>query len=85
MGRIIVKDRFYFNQLNSKIYEGQIVDGHPHGYGRLIDGNGKVYQGFWIQPKEEGDKVCIKFGHQLLGYLNQDNQFWYKLNIYSNK
>jgi len=78
----VVKDRFYFNQLNSKIYEGPIVEGQPHGYGRFIDSNGKVYQGFWIRPKEEGDKTCIQFGHQLLGFLDHTNQFWYKQTIF---
>ncbi|MBR3919839.1 MAG: hypothetical protein IKJ59_14105 [Clostridia bacterium] len=40
---------------NGDVYEGELVDGKPHGQGTLTYANGDIYEGQWKNGKREGD------------------------------
>ena len=40
---------------NGDLYEGQLVDGRPHGYGRLKSPEKGTYEGQFIRGRKSGD------------------------------
>jgi len=42
-----------------KDYEGDLVNGKPHGKGKFIDSNGDVYEGEFVNGKEHGKGKVI--------------------------
>ena len=42
-----------------QIFEGFYKDGHPFGYGRLIQDDGSIVKGFWVDSNHPADGEYI--------------------------
>jgi len=51
-GKIIYKKGDYHGE--GVVYEGDIVNGVPHGKGKMIYTNGKIYEGDFVNDREKG-------------------------------
>lgn len=47
---------------NGKTYDGEVVDGVPHGFGRYTFADGSFYEGEFVNGKRHGEGVYESFG-----------------------
>lgn len=70
---------------DKSIYEGEIQNLSPHGYGIMYYNNGDVFRGNWIAGNKEGIGLMKKrnnnmfFGHWRAGLLNVSNGSKYRV------
>jgi len=87
------RTHFTLEKLNFKVggiialYEGQLQNKQPHGYGRLIIENHLVYEGEWINGKREGQGISYHRGG-IISYQGdwfQGKKQGYGASFYPNK
>ena len=64
IGRITLYKVDYWS-FNS-IYEGEIVNDQPHGFGRLITSEGECIIGYFVDGKPQGQTVMIDLYHKIV-------------------
>ena len=70
---------------DNSVYEGELRDFSPHGYGTMYYNNGSFYRGNWVAGNKEG--IGLKhnrdgsryFGHWRAGLFNTPKDINYKL------
>lgn len=67
------------------VYEGDMLNLSPHGYGTMYYNNGNIYRGNWVAGNKEGIGLKLNydgtmhFGHWRAGLLNAPKNMEYKV------
>jgi hypothetical protein len=73
-------------KIKKDIYEGDILNGQKHGFGKMIHKNGDIYEGHWKNNKKDGiGKMTYKHGIFEGTYIDNDRIYGKYINLSRNE